>query len=217
MKNTVCSWSGGKDSCFALMQAINQGYSPALLLNVLNEKGKISRSHGIPAEILKAQAEAAGLPIELLSSSWAEYEVKFTTALQQLKQAYNVEYAVFGDIDLQDHRDWEEKVCSKTGLTALLPLWKQDRKQLVNEMLDAGIETIIVSCNEIMGEIFLGKTITPTLVNELEELGVDICGENGEYHTLVVSCPLFEHRVDVVVTNKILLDHYWFSQLELKK
>ena len=108
--NTLCSWSGGKDSCFALMQTLQQGYTPKVLLNVLNEEGKISRSHGIPAAILEAQANAMQLPIHLISSSWQEYETKFTAALLSLKDRYQLSHAVFGDIDLQAHRDWEEKV-----------------------------------------------------------------------------------------------------------
>ena len=122
----LCSWSGGKDSCFALMQAIQQGYTATVLLNVLNEEGQISRSHGIPTAILQLQAKAAGLPIQLVASSWAKYEEKFTATLSQLKTSYNLQYAVFGDIDLQPHRDWEEKVCHNAGLTAILPLWQQD-------------------------------------------------------------------------------------------
>lgn len=214
-KNSVCSWSGGKDSCFALMQAINQGYTPKVLLNVLNEEGKISRSHGIPAHILQAQAKAAALPVLLISSSWEEYETKFTAALSKLKEEYLLTHAVFGDIDLQPHRDWEEKVCVNAGLTALLPLWQQNRKQLVLQMLEAGIETIIVSCNEIMGEQFIGKTITAELVDELEAIGIDACGENGEYHTLVLDGPLFSKRINAEVVNVLHHGEYWFGELKM--
>lgn len=213
--NTTCSWSGGKDSCFALIQAIKQGYQPKALLNVLNEHGKISRSHGIPSEILKAQAERAALPMYLLPSSWQDYEMKFVGALQLLAKEYELQYAVFGDIDLQAHRDWEEMVCRKAGLQAVLPLWKQDRRTLVDEMIASGIETIIVSCNEIMGERFLGKTLTPAVIDELEEIGIDTCGENGEFHTLVLSCPLFSTRLEVEVTSKTLHEDYWFTNLVL--
>ncbi|MEI9944552.1 MAG: diphthine--ammonia ligase [Chitinophagaceae bacterium] len=213
MKNALCSWSGGKDSCFALMQAIQQGYVPKVLLNVLNEEGKISRSHGIPSAILQQQADAIDLPIHLISSSWQEYETHFTNALSSLKKDYKLSHAVFGDIDLQPHRDWEEKVCANAGLTAVLPLWQHDRRQLVLHMLDAGIETIIVSCNETMGERFIGKTINLELVNELEAMGIDACGENGEYHTLVLDCPLFRKRIDVSVARKLLHEKYWFGEL----
>ncbi|MES2004245.1 MAG: diphthine--ammonia ligase [Bacteroidota bacterium] len=216
-KHTLCSWSGGKDSCFALMQSIQQGYRPRVLLNVLNEAGKISRSHGIPSAILEAQAAAMQLPIHLISSSWQEYEVKFTGALMHLKEQYGLSHAVFGDIDLQPHRDWEEKVCANAGITALLPLWQQNRKELVMQMLASGIETMIVSCNTVMGEVFLGKIITIELVAELEALGVDVCGENGEFHTLVLNCPLFNKPITVEAGKKILHENYWFTELLLKK
>ncbi len=213
IKNSLCSWSGGKDSCFALMQAIGLDYTPKVLLNVLNEEGKISRSHGIPYSILQAQAVAANLPIHLITSSWQEYEKHFTNALAVLKEQYQLTHAVFGDIDLQAHRDWEEKVSTNAGLTAVLPIWKQDRRALVMQMLEAGIETMIVSCNQTMGKRFLGQIITPSLVDELESLGIDACGENGEYHTLVLDCPLFSAGINVTVTDKLLHDNYWFAEL----
>jgi uncharacterized protein (TIGR00290 family) len=216
-KNILCSWSGGKDSCFALMQAISVGYKPRVLLNVLNEEGKISRSHGIPSFILQAQADTAQLPIHLISSSWDDYEKKFTAALSFLKDTYSLGYAVFGDIDLQPHRDWEEKVCSNAGLEAVLPIWQQNRKELVLKMLEAGIETMIVSCNETMGESYLGQIITPELITELDAMGIDACGENGEYHTLVLDCPLFTEKIMVQVIEKINHENYWFSRLTLQE
>lgn len=214
--NSVCSWSGGKDSCFALMQAMKEGYVSKVLLNVLNEEGKISRSHGIPSAILQAQSFAAGIPIHFIESSWKEYEPKFIQGLKQLTEQYELTHAVFGDIDLQAHRDWEDKVCKEARVQAVLPLWKQDRLQLVNQMLESKIETIIVSCNEVMGEKFLGKTLTTDLIDELQQLGVDPCGENGEFHTLVVNCPLFTQRLQVQVTEKLLYEHYWFCRLQMK-
>lgn len=211
---TLCSWSGGKDSCFALIKAMQQGYTPQVLLNVLNEEGKISRSHGIPSAILHQQAASANLPVHLISSSWADYEKHFTNALSALKQQYNLTHAVFGDIDLQPHRDWEEKVCANAGLTAVLPLWQQNRKELVLAMLDTGIETIIVSCNTTMGEKYIGKTITPSLVDELESIGIDACGENGEYHTLVLNCPLFKEKINVGITEVVKHNDYWFGLMK---
>ena len=213
-KNSLCSWSGGKDSCFALMQAMQLGYTPKVLLNVLNEEGKISRSHGIPSSILEAQARAARLPVHLISSSWQDYEMNFTAALGALKEKYQLTHAVFGDIDLQPHRDWEEKVCTNAGLTAVLPLWQQDRRNLVLQMLEAGIQTMIVSCNVTMGEKYIGRMITPSLVDELESMGIDACGENGEFHTLVLDCPLFDHPVTATVKEKVLHNQYWFALLD---
>src|SRR5262245_4984182 len=140
-KNALCSWSGGKDSCYALIQAITQGFQPAVLLNVLNEEGQISRSHGIPKAILEEQSRLAQIPIRTVSSYWNDYEKIFTQTLTELKKQYELNYAVFGDIDLQPHRDWEEKVCANAGLGAFLPLWQKDRRGLVNQMLELNIET----------------------------------------------------------------------------
>ena len=82
------------------------------------------------------------------------------------------------------------------------------------KMLDSGIETIIISCNEIMGERFIGSTITPALVDELESMGIDACGENGEYHTLVLNCPLFKNRLTgISVKQKVNHKGYWFGLL----
>jgi diphthine-ammonia ligase len=82
-------------------------------------------------------------------------------------------------------------------------------------MLEAGIETMIVSCNETMGDRFIGQIITPSLVDELDTMGIDVCGENGEFHTLVLDCPLFSEPINVRVTEKLWHGNYWFSKLEL--
>ncbi|UQD56335.1 diphthine--ammonia ligase [Flavobacterium sp. K5-23] len=195
--NFLTSWSGGKDSCYAMMQAIDQGLVPKVLLNMMNENGKISRSHGLPLSILNQQAQKMQLPLEGVPATWGDYEEKFISTLKILKAKYNLDAAFFGDIDLQAHKDWEDKVCEAASLKAILPLWQQDRITLVNEMIENGIETMIVSCNTMMGESYLGKLLTKDLVVELIEKGIDPCGENGEFHTLVLNCPLFSERISL--------------------
>jgi uncharacterized protein (TIGR00290 family) len=213
-KYTGCSWSGGKDSCFALMQAIPQGYTPRVLINMMNENGKVSRSHGLPLAVLQQQAAAMQLPIVAIPSTWDDYETNFVNTLQQVKEAHALESMVFGDIDLQRHREWEEMVCGKAGLEAMLPIWQRDRKELVLQMIDAGIEAMIVSCNTTLGEPFLGKIITHALIPELEAKGVDVCGENGEFHTVVINCPLFSRPIQLPVFSTALHREYWFIKWE---
>ncbi len=123
------------------------GMQPAVLLNMMNENGKVSRSHAIPKHVLQLQANAMQLPVVTVPASWAEYEMKYIETLKQIVTEYKIDEAVFGDIDLQPHRDWEEKVCAAANIKALLPLWQQDRKQLVLQMLQHGIKAFIVSCN----------------------------------------------------------------------
>lgn len=211
----MVSWSGGKDSYWAALKAAEEGFTPRVLLNVLNEAGQISRSHGIPAPVLQAQAEALNLPIHHVPASWKEYESHFTAALKTLKEQYGLTHAVFGDIDLEDHRKWEEKVCANAGLIAVLPLWQANRKALVLHMLASGVRTIIVSCNEAMGARFIGTMLSPAVVEELESLGIDPCGETGEYHTLVVDGPRFSFPLEVTIRQKQHHDNYWFADLAL--
>ncbi len=213
--NFVCSWSGGKDSCYAFYKAKEGGLAPKVLLNVMNENGDKSRSHGISVAVLNAQASAIGLPIHFFNSSWESYEEKYIDHLQQLEKTYQFTYAVFGDIDIESHKHWEEKVSNKASLKAVLPLWKQERKALVLEMIANGIEAIIVSCNDQLGSGFLGKKITEELLADFEDKGVDVCGENGEYHTLVVNAPFFNAPLEVKHVASLRNNDYNFATIEL--
>ncbi|WP_299678524.1 diphthine--ammonia ligase [uncultured Dokdonia sp.] len=212
----LCSWSGGKDSCYAFYKAMQSTYQPTVLLNVMNEYGDRSRSHGIPKEILIAQAEAIGIPIHFFNSTWADYEVNYIKHLKDLVKTYEVSHAVFGDIDIASHRAWEEKVSETASIEAILPLWQGDRKELVLAMIKDRIEAMIVSCNQTLGPDFLGRTIDVTLLEELETMGVDACGENGEYHTLVVNAPFFKNRLDIQMVGKATSSNYNFAELQLK-
>ena len=206
----MCSWSGGKDSCFALMKAMSDGHKPVVLLNMMNENGEISRSHGLSHTILDRQAKAMNLPIIKVPATWNDYERKYIDALKNITAKYYLKAAVFGDIDLQPHREWEEKVCSAAGIKAVLPLWGENRKELVYEMIDREIHAIIVSCNTMMGEQFLGQRITKELVDKLEKMGIDACGENGEYHTAVINCPLFSNKIELPAFDKTTHKEYCF-------
>lgn len=206
----LSSWSGGKDSCFALMKAAELGLKPTVLLNMMNENGKVSRSHGIPFSILEQQAKQIAVPLVAVSASWNEYEKNYIAVLHDIKKQYRIEGVVFGDIDLEPHREWEEKVCNAAELKAFLPLWQQDRVDLVFQMIDSGIETMIVSCNLKMGEEYLGKIMTKELALELQQKGIDACGENGEYHTLVINCPIFKEKIKLPKFTKKRYDNYCF-------
>ncbi len=214
--NFLCSWSGGKDSTYAFFKAMKLGYKPKVLLNVMNELGERSRSHGIPKSILQAQAKSIGLPIHFFSSSWGDYETNYIKHLKEIARQYpTITHTVFGDIDIESHREWEEKVSKAANLKAVLPLWQGNRRELVLEMIDVGIEAIIVSCNEVLGPRFLGKIITKELVEELENMGIDACGENGEFHTLVVNAPFFKYRLCVEILENQQNGNYNFALLKL--
>jgi uncharacterized protein (TIGR00290 family) len=118
----LSSWSGGKDSCYALMKSVEQGLQPTVLLNMMNENGKVSRSHGIPLSILQQQAKQMQVPLVAIPATWSEYEKNYISKLLDIKEKYQIEGVVFGDIDLEPHRAWEEKVCNAANLKAFLTL-----------------------------------------------------------------------------------------------
>ena len=216
-RRAIVSWSGGKDGYYAALLAQGMGCFLAVALNMLNEEGSVSRAHGLPPALLQAQADTLGLPIIMIPSSWQDYEKKFANALHHLKTTYHATHVIFGDIDLQEHRDWEEMVCRKAGLIAEWPLWGRDRRELVADMLQIGIKTMIVSCNQLMGEHYLGKMLTSRLVAALTKENIDPCGENGEFHTMVIDGPLFKAPLCVSVVGRTLLNGYWIASLELQK
>ena len=222
----VASWSGGKDSCHAVQLARENGGQAVALLSMLDESGDRSRSHGLAPDLLYAQAERMGLPLLRSSSSWSDYESAYVEQLIRARDELGANAAVFGDIDVQAHRDWIERVCARpdVGLTPLFPLWGQRRRMLVEDMIAAGQKAMIVSCNEQLGKAFLGRVLDARTLIDLEAAGVDVCGENGEYHTFVFGCRSFSRPIAVheqeryqrhVPRKTRPSDDYWFLDLRL--
>ena len=133
------------------------------------------------------------------SASWATYEAVFVAALRELKErGYSL--AVFGDIDLQAHRDWEERVCSAAGIEARLPLWHHNRNDLAREVLDSGFRSVVVCVDsKYLPDEFCGREYDASFLADLPE-SVDACGENGEFHTFVYDGPNFGKRVEFSIS-----------------
>lgn len=213
-RSFLCSWSGGKDSYFAFYQAKLKGFKPVVLLNTLNEFGESSRSHGMPKQLLAEQALSVGLPIEFIQTTWADYEVNYIAMLKELRAKYAFNYAVFGDIDIASHRLWEEKVSDAAGIKALLPIWQKNRRELVEDMIEAGMKCLIVSCRKELADSILGKIISKDLIKRFQELGIDVCGENGEYHTMVIDGPLQQFPSTVKFNGYIVHESYAFLNFQ---
>jgi uncharacterized protein (TIGR00290 family) len=208
------SWSGGKDSCLALHRAAAAGVEVRTLVTMLTEGGRRTRSHGLRVEVVEAQADALGVPLVTRATSWAGYEAAFTEALREAG-AVGATAAVFGDIDLADHRSWCVRVCRNARLSALHPLWQEPRRALLDEALSLGVEGVVVAVRDgVVPRELLGRALDPGLVGELEALGIDPCGERGEYHTAVLAAPGFARRVEVRAGGSELRDGVWFLDLE---
>ena len=207
MEKVAISWSGGKDSALALHLALASGLKPQVLLCMVDERG-YSRSNGVSRQILQQQALSLNLPIVLKESSWSNYESNLVDALIETKHTYGVTQCVFGDIDIIVHCQFEESVCQQSGLSAYLPLWGKSRLDVKNEIIRLGIKSklSVVSKRYALDEL-LGAEYSELDFAGLEQLGVDICGENGEFHTLVYDAPLFKQALNIEAGEVYDLEH----------
>jgi len=209
------SWSGGKEtalSCFRIMQ--RGDIKVTYLLNMISEDGKHSRSHGIKTDILQLQAEKIGIPIIQKRTSWETYEDEFKKAVLKLKKE-DIEIGIFGDIDIQEHRDWVERVCKEVDIKPILPLWQNKREELLYEFIESGFKAIVVSIkSDILGKDWLGRHIDKQFITQFKALdNIDLCGERGEYHTFVYDGPIFRQPLQYITGKHLLKNNHLFLEI----
>ena len=198
----ITSWSGGKDACFALWQALHNGARSAAIYTMLDASGKRTGAHGLPKEILTAQADLLGVPILFRTTPWGQYEAAMQEIVIEAQRQWQVTSVVFGDIDLEAHKVWLDRVASLAGITARFPLWQSPRRWLLDKMLAAGMRNMIVSVrHDKMDTRFLGQIMTPALADEIAASGICPSGEDGEFHSLVLDAPCFRSSLQVQTGN----------------
>ncbi|MCI8526047.1 MAG: diphthine--ammonia ligase [Oscillospiraceae bacterium] len=191
----VLSYSCGKDSTLALCRLTAQGHEAAGLLVMMNEAAGRSWFHGADAALLARYEDALGLPLLPVPARGADYHLAMEAALRRAKDL-GAEAAAFGDIDLAENRRWCEDRCAAAGLPAVFPLWGEDRAALVREALDTGIRCLIKAVDPArLPRSLLGRFLDRDTLREIAAQGADLCGENGEYHTLAVDGPVFRHAL----------------------
>ena len=141
----IVSYSGGKDSTLALYHAMQVGKAIGLIV-MLEEQGLRSRSHAMSMEIIQAQANALGLPIITASSSWNDYETEFLKLLADAKQQ-GAEVLVTGDLDMPEHGCWHDRITQQAGLKLCMPLWQRPHREVIEEFIQLGFKTMIVTVN----------------------------------------------------------------------
>jgi len=195
----VFNWSGGKDSSLCLYKILkDQQYEITCLLTSISEAYQRISMHGVRTELLDAQAKSLGLPLVKMQvpemPSMQAYEKVMENTLTDLKTK-GVTASVFGDIFLEDLREYRENKLSELGLKGVFPLWKIPTDELIHEFIDLGFKTIITCVNEkYLDKSFAGRTIDKDFLNDLPD-NVDPCGENGEFHTFVFDGPIFKEAI----------------------
>jgi uncharacterized protein (TIGR00290 family) len=202
------SYSFGKDSALALYRMIQAGNEPICLITTVNVKNGRSWSHGISYDLIQKCSCALGLPIITAPCDAKNYELAFEDAIMKSVEI-GAECCVFGDIDIEQHYDWNKARCKATNIECIVPLWGINRLEAVLETIELGFISLI-KCVEkkYFGNGFLGKELNKEMIKKIQETGADVCGENGEYHTLAINGPIFLEPISIILGDIIDLGAY---------
>ncbi len=189
------SWSGGKDSMMTLHKLVSESQAPSSLLTTFSGEFRRITMHGVREALLDMQAEALTVPVDKL---FLPAEADMKTYNQAMHQAYEdaagkgIDTIAFGDIFLEDLRNYRERQTEKAGLRSIFPLWGEDTRLLMENFIHLGYKTVVVALDSSkLSPDMIGRVIDHEFLEQLPE-NVDPCGENGEFHTFVIDGPLFE-------------------------
>jgi uncharacterized protein (TIGR00290 family) len=218
MKQVLFTWSTGKDSTRALYELLQTGQYgiAALVTTVTEEYGRVS-IHGVREELLDMQAASLGIALEKVKirreATNDEYEQAFEKLLRGFRK-HGLTDVAFGDIFLEDTREYRKKNLARAGMKALFPIWKRDTRELSVENIELGFRAVVTCVDtEQLDGSFAGREIDTSFINDLPE-GVDPCGENGEFHSFVYDAPCFSKPVPVTAGETVLRDErFMFTDL----
>ena len=212
-------WSSGKDSAWTLYRLQQSGeYNLAGLLTTLNSAFDRVAMHSTRRALLEAQARAAGLPLVTVPLPWPCSNEQYETRMREACDAAiasGVERVAFGDLFLEDVRRYREEHLAGTGLQPAFPLWREDTRRLAEEMIDGGLRArlVCVDPRKLPAE-FAGREFDADLLRDLP-VGVDPCGENGEFHTCVYAGPMFSQPISVETGEVVERDGFVFADVRL--
>ena len=193
------NWSGGKDSSLALYHILACSKFPVeKLLTSVSDKYRRISMHGVREELLEQQALEIGIPLQKLvlgdEPSMSEYETEMIATINRIQEE-DFTHSIFGDIFLEDLKTYREKQLAKVRMQGIFPLWKRDTGELIHEFIDLGFKGIVVCINaKYLDKSFCGRIIDESFIADIPA-GVDVCGENGEFHTFVYDGPIFTNPI----------------------
>jgi uncharacterized protein (TIGR00290 family) len=200
MTRAYFNWSGGKDSALALWEIQKQKKTQVeYLLTSINIFHNRVSMHGVRRELIEAQAASLNIPLTTVElpeqPSMQEYESAMMKKITWLKNQ-DITHSIFGDIFLEDLKKYREEKLNEMDIKPVFPLWKRDTKELMKQFIDSGFKAVIVCVNErLLEKSFCGRNLDEKFCDDLPA-GVDICGENGEFHTFVYDGPIFHDPVN---------------------
>ena len=217
LRKALMSWSTGKDSAWALHQ-LRQNPEIDLLglfCTVSKEFNRVAM-HGVRVELLQEQAESIGLPVEIIEVPYpcsnAEYDRIMGQFVERARNN-NIEYFAFGDLFLEDVRNYREEKLKGSGIEPIFPVWGIPTDKLSREMISSGLRAVITCIDpEQTPKEFLGREFNESFLDSLPET-IDPCGENGEFHSFVFAGPMFKERIEIVVGDTVHRDDFVFADV----
>jgi diphthine-ammonia ligase len=222
-KRIALSWSGGKDCCMALDTLILQGFEVVCLVTTVPKELGRTFGHGERTEMIKLQGEALNIPVHFIECTYETYTNQFVETVQTLKNQFHLTGIAFGDLYLDEHREWGEKVAAAAAVEALYPLWmkKEAALQSLDKFVQSGYEAIVIRVREdVLDDSWLGRIIDDTFLQDVQRTTSCPMGESGEYHTFVFDGPLFSKRIQLdygeviqlETTKKLEFKRYQFAE-----
>ena len=218
MKNKVLfAWSGGKDSARSLYEVTSKGLEVSALLTTITQDYDRISMHGVPTALLDAQGKALGLPVDKVyitkNATNEEYESKMKARLLNYK-SHGVTSVVFGDIFLEDLREYREANLSRLGMKGIFPIWKRNTDELARSFIQLGFKAVVTCVDShVLGREFVGRDFDAQFLSDLPS-NVDPCGENGEFHSFVYDGPIFKNRIPNKKGSVVLRDsRFYFCDL----
>jgi uncharacterized protein (TIGR00290 family) len=217
LTKVALSWSSGKDSAWTLHLLRQQPDIQVMaLITALNSEAGRVAMHAVRRELVQAQAERTGIPLWAVELPWPcsnlEYEDRMRTVCQRAT-AKGVTAMAFGDLFLQDVRDYRIRQLQGSGLEPLFPVWQIPTGQLSRDLIAAGVKAKITCVDPSkVAKSFAGREYDLSLLNALPA-GADPCGENGEFHTFVYDAPVFSHPIEVRNGALVERDGFVFADL----
>ncbi|HEY8781425.1 MAG TPA: diphthine--ammonia ligase [Mucilaginibacter sp.] len=206
---SIFNWSGGKDSALALYYCLkNPELDIKYLVTTINDAVDRISMHGVRTELLIKQAESIGIPLYQIRlpemPGMEAYDNAMRYHMEHFRQE-GITHSIFGDIFLEDLKKYRDERLAEIGMTGIYPLWKRDSLELINEFFNLGFGTVI-ACTQERLERIVGKEISPELIMSLPD-DVDVCGENGEFHTFAFKGPIFSEEIKFKTGEKIFKEY----------
>ena len=213
----VLSWSGGKDSVLALHEILQSDKYKveALLVNLVEETDKIVM-HDVPIELVERQATQLGQSLHKIYLPTTRTNEQYLARVGEVLLSYRaqgIRRVAFGDLFLEDIRQFREKSLAAISMNGLYPIWARNTEKLARDFIESGFKAIIICVDgDVLEETFVGRLFDHDFLEELPS-NIDPCGENGEFHTFVFDGPIFSHKVPFRIAGKRHEERFYYCDL----